>query len=179
MIAGVGPVLKLWDTSTGRVTSFSGHSGDVTAVAVSDTGSILVSGGVDRTVRIWPTGSKRNRADSGWTTAISTNGAVSDVKASGSFDYVVSGERDGYVRIYEASSGKTMSNTRCWLQTDTKYTPASSIRVALQNENITSSGKARRTHHSHRRARNRMACARISILTHRDWICGLAVRLHA
>lgn len=48
------PVVRLGDTATGKeVQTFTGHTGGMAAVALSPDGELAVSGGVDKTIRVW------------------------------------------------------------------------------------------------------------------------------
>ena len=51
-------LLQAWDTRTGKcVRTFSGHSGEISATQFSFDGDTIVSGSIDRTVRLWDVGS--------------------------------------------------------------------------------------------------------------------------
>lgn len=54
LISGSQNTIKVWDLQAGReICRLQGHQSLVTAVAVSEDQSLIVSGGEDRTVRIW------------------------------------------------------------------------------------------------------------------------------
>ncbi len=54
LISGSQNTIKVWDLQIGQeVCRLQGHTSLVTAVAVSEDQSLIVSGGEDRTVRIW------------------------------------------------------------------------------------------------------------------------------
>jgi WD40 repeat protein len=57
-----GRVIRLWDVASGQpVADFKGHTSDVTAIAFSDDGKTLVSGGRDGTLRVWNVADARER----------------------------------------------------------------------------------------------------------------------
>jgi WD40 repeat protein len=62
-------VVRVWDAATGQpVDAWPGHTGSVSAVAVSGDGSRVYSGGLDGTLRTWdptgnPGGTELRRAD--------------------------------------------------------------------------------------------------------------------
>ncbi len=49
----------MWDTETGNVThTFLGHEGKVNCLAISPNGGEIVSGGEDKTVKLWRVGTE-------------------------------------------------------------------------------------------------------------------------
>jgi WD40 repeat protein len=62
LAVAIGPAVQLWDVATGRlVTCLDGHEGKVTCLAYAPDGTLLVSGGHDRTVRLWDVACYRPR----------------------------------------------------------------------------------------------------------------------
>jgi WD40 repeat protein len=52
--AAVGGLIHLWDPATGaELAALRGHSADVQGLAFSPDGTCLISGGRDRTLRVW------------------------------------------------------------------------------------------------------------------------------
>jgi hypothetical protein len=68
LTAAHGKVVKVWDLNTAELRHrFTGHRGQVYAVAVSPDGQTVASGGADRTVRLWdPTAPPRARPKGWW-----------------------------------------------------------------------------------------------------------------
>ena len=53
----------VWDAVTGRwIASFGGHADTVTSVAFSPDGTLIVSGSLDETARVWEAATGRERA---------------------------------------------------------------------------------------------------------------------
>lgn len=102
--AGQQPTGAVWDATTGSlVAALRGHTGRVTSVAFSTDGQSVVTGSVDRTVRLWDaaSGAELRRFD-GHTNAVNAVAFVSD--ASGSF--IVSGGSDLTLRVWNAATGE-------------------------------------------------------------------------
>ncbi|KAI9202511.1 WD40-repeat-containing domain protein [Polychytrium aggregatum] len=53
-------VVRLCNIKTGEVTTFTAHSGAVTALSISQDGGILASGSLDKTIRLWSLDQTRN-----------------------------------------------------------------------------------------------------------------------
>jgi len=49
--------IKFWDVATGKeVASFGAHVAEIACLAYSAEGTMLVSGGADKTVKVWDVG---------------------------------------------------------------------------------------------------------------------------
>jgi WD40 repeat protein len=86
------------NTST-KLRDYSGHTGSVACLAVVPDGSLLVTGGEDKTVRIWEvTSGKQLRAFQGHL------GKVSAVAARGDGKQVASASEDGAIRVWDMAT---------------------------------------------------------------------------
>ena len=94
--------MRVWEAGSGRLLhTLTGHTDGVAAVGWSPDGSRLVSGGNDRTIRIWhPTPTQHD------TTADHPTDRVLAVGWSPDGSRLVSGGGDGTVRVWEAGSGR-------------------------------------------------------------------------
>jgi len=94
----------VWEAESGRLLrSLEGHTDWVRAVAVSPDGRFIVSGSVDRTVKVW-------EAESGRLLR-SLEGHTDDVNAvavSPDGRFIVSGSEDRTVKVWEAESGRLL-----------------------------------------------------------------------
>lgn len=89
-----GRSIRLWDVKAGRLTAtFSGHAAN--SVAFSSTGTLLASGGQDKTVRIWDVGTGRNIA-----TLTGHTAEVQSVAFSPKGSLLASGGLDKAIRLW-------------------------------------------------------------------------------
>jgi WD40 repeat protein/transcriptional regulator with XRE-family HTH domain len=108
---GIDGAVKLWavapgDTTCARqalgrlIATFQGHAGEVNGVALSGDGTLLASGGIDGTVKLWAVPDGRPLA-----TLEGHSGAVWSVALSGDGGLLASGGVNGTVRLWETPSG--------------------------------------------------------------------------
>jgi WD40 repeat protein len=102
---GADGVLKIWEMTTahflGLIGELRGHAAGVQAVSLSQDGVHALSGGVDKTVRLWDTAKGQQiRAFEGHTDA------VTGVCLSYDGRYALSGSLDNTFRLWETSSGR-------------------------------------------------------------------------
>ncbi|MEV4289604.1 WD40 repeat domain-containing protein [Nonomuraea bangladeshensis] len=98
-----GPVL-VWDVATGRRRAeLTGHTGVVTALAFApSTPPTLVSGGADRTARVWDVGTGRGLLLAGHA------GPVDAVAFAPDGTVLATGGADRTVRLWDASTGRPL-----------------------------------------------------------------------
>jgi len=91
------------DVDGGRVTYLEGHTGPVLALAVH--GDLLVSGGADRTIRVWKDGTLLRTISNHWD-------AVQALAFSPDGKYLASGSADRTVRIWQPEIGRLVRIVR-------------------------------------------------------------------
>ncbi|MBA4186500.1 MAG: hypothetical protein C0467_00635 [Planctomycetaceae bacterium] len=86
------------NTST-RLREYTGHTGAVTTLAVVPDGSLLVTGGEDKTVRVWEIGSgKQLRSLQGHLGRVTASASRADGKQ------IASGSEDGAIRMWDLNA---------------------------------------------------------------------------
>ena len=98
------PIVVVWNTETGkRATRPAGHNGTVTCLAYAPCGKLLVSGSLDKTVRLWkPTGEHvRKLADHG--------DAITGVAISPDGKLLASASADGDLRLSNMADGELVT----------------------------------------------------------------------
>lgn len=95
--------VQLLDLETGEcVATFEGHEQTVSAVALSGDGRLAMSGGWDRTVRVWETDTGKCRH------VLQPGGTVSSVAMAADGRFCVSGRFDGKVDIWDSETGRKL-----------------------------------------------------------------------
>ncbi len=96
--------IKLWDVATGNAAILGGHTRDVTSVAFSRDGTLLVSGSDDDTVKLWDVVTRTNTATFAGHTDNVTSVALSPDGAT-----IVSGSEDGTVKLWDVATGTAIA----------------------------------------------------------------------
>lgn len=105
-------VVRGWDPRSGaRLWRLRGHTENVRALAMSDDGTICISGSADRTVRVWDVGMRRcvhvfdAHHDSVWALGVAGSSCgwanMDGAGAGGTMEKVFSGGRDGLVLVHD------------------------------------------------------------------------------
>jgi WD40 repeat protein len=83
--------------------TLKGHTRSVSSIAISPDGKILVSGSIDKTIRLWELPSGRELS-----TLIGHTGSVVSIAISPDGKNLVSGSHDGTIRLWELPSGREL-----------------------------------------------------------------------
>ncbi len=104
LTAGPGNAGRVWDATTARqLARLTGHTGSVTAVALSAEGKRLATGSADGLVRIWDAETFRPLSEPrGHTAAVRTIRVSADSKRA-----VTTGD-DGTARVWDLTTGKEL-----------------------------------------------------------------------
>jgi WD40 repeat protein len=95
--------IALWDTAIGsRLALWRGHTGTIVVLGLSPDGKSLVSGGVDRSAKLWSTDGKLIGALEGQT------GAVTAAEFSLDGERLLTASEDGTVRLWDAMAAKPL-----------------------------------------------------------------------
>ena len=95
--------VKLWSVTEGsELFTLGGHLSDIHAVAFSPDGSLLASGGIDPTVKIWDV--KNGQL----IRSLQSGEGVMDVIFSPDGTLVASAGSDGTVKLWDATNGKLL-----------------------------------------------------------------------
>ncbi|HEX2572653.1 MAG TPA: protein kinase, partial [Polyangia bacterium] len=100
------PVVKLWDTMSGKVRALPEQAGVLTALAISPDGRWLVSGGSDHKLWLWSLDSSEHRVAEGFA---AYEGALilEAVRFSPDSRWVAFPGADNTLRLWEVATGKT------------------------------------------------------------------------
>ncbi len=102
--AGLDPALSWFDTATGeRVKRQTGHNIAAHEINFDAKGTLAVSAGADKTVRLW------NPQTTASVRSIVTEGASFAATLDGPGQRVAAGGADGLVRVWEAGSGRLLA----------------------------------------------------------------------
>ncbi|HMD02650.1 MAG TPA: WD40 repeat domain-containing protein, partial [Candidatus Baltobacteraceae bacterium] len=103
--AAADGTIALWDTETGgRRALWRGHVGTIGALAFSPDSKRLVSGGIDRSVKLWSIDGTRIGALDG------QSGAITAVEFSPDGTRVVAASEDGTARLWDAATVKPVGS---------------------------------------------------------------------
>jgi WD40 repeat protein len=107
LIASRGDNVELWEAGLHKRSTLQGHSGFVTCVSISPTGTTAISGSVDKTVRLWDTTSRKVKH-----VLRGHHDPVKAVAAHPTKNIIVSGSSDGTIRLWDSVTGARLSVCR-------------------------------------------------------------------
>ncbi|QDT92515.1 SUMF1/EgtB/PvdO family nonheme iron enzyme [Gimesia algae] len=102
-VSNAGFGLNLWNIASGKlIRTLSGHSGTIICVAISLDGKQLISGSIDRTVRVWDIVSGKLL----WAFKASSDYPIMSVGMTKDGQHAISGSLGGTLTIWNLSNGK-------------------------------------------------------------------------
>ena len=100
--------IGIWSTKTGKyIRSLRGHSEDVSGVAISLNGNLIISSSWDKTIKVWELKTGKNIL-----TLRGHSGIVNGVAVSSDNRFVVSASSDKTVKVWELKTGKVLHTLR-------------------------------------------------------------------